>query len=97
MEAIDYYCKVERERTPLHIADDETIRHTAEDMLDLFDIMEQYANQRVVDELENIPYFDAPLSKEEMVTSNYITQRIKELRPTPLLNNDEPTNSDDGH
>ena len=56
-----------------------------------------YANQRVIEELENIPYFDVPLSKEEMVTSNYIAQRIKELRPTPLPNNDEPTNSDDGY
>ena len=79
MEAIDYYCKVERERTPLHIADDETIRHTAEDMLDLFDIMEQYANQRVIEELERILETVA-LTVNPYIIRGVISEAIKQLK-----------------
>lgn len=74
MKAIDYYCKIDRERTSLHIASDEMIRHAAEEMSDLFDIMDDYANQRVIEELEDI----TTINPKYML--RFIHNRIEELK-----------------
>jgi hypothetical protein len=47
---------------------------------DVLDVMEQYANQRVIEELERIPNLKTPLGEEIRLSYHYVLKRIKELK-----------------
>jgi len=44
------------------------------------DRIEEVANQRVVEELDNIPHLETPLGEEIRLSSFYVYTRIKELK-----------------
>ena len=46
----------------------------------ILDAMEQYANQRVIEELERIPNLKTPLGEEIRLSYHYVLKRIKELK-----------------
>jgi hypothetical protein len=43
-------------------------------------ILERFANQKVIEELERIPHLDTPLGEEVRMSSYYVYKRIKELK-----------------
>ena len=47
---------------------------------DLIDIMEKYANQRVIEELEGINNRSVDISLGEYIPQHYVENRIKELK-----------------
>lgn len=49
--------------------------------VDLQNLLKEYANQRVIDELEKIPQLMIqPLGEEIRLSSYYVLKRIKELK-----------------
>jgi hypothetical protein len=40
----------------------------------------EYANKRVIEELENIPHLETPLGEEIRLSFHYVLKRIKELK-----------------
>ena len=57
-----------------HLAQDKDI--TDNIMIDV----EQYTNQRVIEELERIPNLKTPLGEEIRLSYHYVLKRIKELK-----------------
>jgi len=48
-------------------------------------MLEDYANQRVIDELEKIPNLESPLGEEIRLSSFYVLKRLKELKQQQSL------------
>jgi len=44
--------------------------------------MQEYTNQRVIEELDRIPRLDTPLGEEIRMSYHYVLKRIKELKQT---------------
>ena len=44
------------------------------------DRIEEVANQRVIEELDNIPHLETPLGEEIRLSSYYVYTRINELK-----------------
>jgi len=44
--------------------------------------MQEYTNQRVIEELDRIPRIDTPLGEEIRMSYHYVLKRIKELKQT---------------
>jgi len=42
--------------------------------------MQEYTNQRVIEELDRIPRLDTPLGEEIRMSYHYVLKRIKELK-----------------
>ena len=61
-------------------------QHNQEDITESFfrqesrKLAEQYANQRVIEELERIPNLKTPLGEEIRLSYHYVLKRIKELK-----------------
>ena len=72
---------MDREKLEKNIASNLTIDLDVEKYIEvtLLDI-EQYANQRVIEELERIPHLKTPLGEETRLSSYYVLKRIKELK-----------------
>jgi hypothetical protein len=72
---------MDREKLEKNIASNLTIDLDVEKFIEvtLLDI-EQYANQRVIEELERIPNLKTPLGEEIRLSYHYVLKRIKELK-----------------
>ena len=61
-------------------------QHNQEDITESFfrqeirKLAEQYAKQRVIEELERIPNLKTPLGEEIRLSYHYVLKRIKELK-----------------
>jgi hypothetical protein len=72
---------MDRKKLEKNIASNLTIDLDVEKYIEvtLLDI-EQYANQRVIEELEKMPNLKTPLGEEIRLSSYYVLKRIKELK-----------------
>ena len=48
--------------------------------MDLMGSISDYTNEKIVEELENIPHLETPLGEEIRLSSYYVLKRIKELK-----------------